>query len=230
MHFVLILMHLEYNATSDWMTLRICDTTCIFFDFLSKTRSHYILSLFNGWLSGFTLLAALPCCAEQCSFKGENVKKCIRMGITVHNVSFGEVNRLFYGRKLHFTVPLMCCGKTEFPTIKPTTYSPNDTFEYSYPLNDWTNFSHLMTKPTNRMCTLRRLRSAWANFAQADQSLCMCSVGSRGPKVSSCGHRRLWSDWADAQADLSLRWAQRSFSWFCHEAAHLFYKWIRMVS
>ena len=31
--------------------------------------------------------------------------------------------------------------------------------------------------------------------------------------------RRLWSDWADAQADLSLRWAQRSFCWVSHEAA-----------
>ena len=31
--------------------------------------------------------------------------------------------------------------------------------------------------------------------------------------------RRLWSDWANAQADLSLHWAQRSFCWFCHEAA-----------
>ena len=27
--------------------------------------------------------------------------------------------------------------------------------------------------------------------------------------------------WADAQADLSLRWAQRSFCWFCHEVAHI---------
>ena len=27
------------------------------------------------------------------------------------------------------------------------------------------------------------------------------------------------SDWADAQADLSLRWAQMPFCWFCHEAA-----------
>ena len=34
------------------------------------------------------------------------------------------------------------------------------------------------------------------------------------------GQRRLWSDWADAQADLSLRWAQ-SFCWFCHEAAQI---------
>ena len=33
------------------------------------------------------------------------------------------------------------------------------------------------------------------------------SMGSEGPKLSSCGQRRLWSDWADAQADLSPRWA-----------------------
>ena len=33
------------------------------------------------------------------------------------------------------------------------------------------------------------------------------SIGSYRPKVSSCGQRRLWSDWADAQAHLSLRWA-----------------------
>ena len=33
--------------------------------------------------------------------------------------------------------------------------------------------------------------------------------------------RRLWSDWADAQADLSLRWAHRSFCWFCHAATYL---------
>ena len=33
--------------------------------------------------------------------------------------------------------------------------------------------------------------------------------------------RRLWSDWADAQADLGLRWARMPFCWFCHEAAQL---------
>ena len=32
--------------------------------------------------------------------------------------------------------------------------------------------------------------------------------------------RRLWTDWADAQADLSLRWVNMPFCWFCHEAAH----------
>ena len=30
-----------------------------------------------------------------------------------------------------------------------------------------------------------------------------------------------WSDWADAQADLSLRWAHIPFCWFCHEAAQI---------
>ena len=40
------------------------------------------------------------------------------------------------------------------------------------------------------------------------------SVGSSGPKLSSCGQRRLWSDWVDAQADLSLRWAHTHFVGF----------------
>ena len=47
------------------------------------------------------------------------------------------------------------------------------------------------------------------------------SMGSWGPKVSSCGQWRLWSDWADAQADLSLRWEHRPFCWLCHKAAQI---------
>ena len=33
--------------------------------------------------------------------------------------------------------------------------------------------------------------------------------------------QRLWSDWADAQADWSLRWAHMPFCWFCRVAAHI---------
>ena len=58
-----------------------------------------------------------------------------------------------------------------------------------------------------------------------------CSKGSQGPKLSSCGQPaktliRLgrcpgWcSDRADAQADMSVHWAHKSFCWFCHAAAH----------
>ena len=35
-----------------------------------------------------------------------------------------------------------------------------------------------------------------------------------GPQLSMSVKRRLRSDWAGAQADLSLRWAHRSFCWF----------------
>ena len=36
------------------------------------------------------------------------------------------------------------------------------------------------------------------------------------------GQQRLRSEWADAQADLSLHlgWAHMPFCWFCHEVAH----------
>ena len=39
--------------------------------------------------------------------------------------------------------------------------------------------------------------------------------------ATNWAHNEDWSDWADAQADLSLRWAHSHFCWFCHKAAHL---------
>ena len=35
--------------------------------------------------------------------------------------------------------------------------------------------------------------------------------------------QRFWSDWVDAQADLSLCWVHRSSCWFCHALAQLYY-------
>ena len=49
----------------------------------------------------------------------------------------------------------------------------------------------------------------------------VCSMGSWGPKLSSCRQQRLWSDWADAQADLSLRWAHMHFVGFCCALAQM---------
>ena len=37
------------------------------------------------------------------------------------------------------------------------------------------------------------------------------SKGTWGPQVSTCGQRRFWSDWADTQADLSIRWGHTHF-------------------
>ena len=48
-------------------------------------------------------------------------------------------------------------------------------------------------------------------------------LDSQGYEVSSCGHRRLWSDGADAQADLSLRWEDISKGTSFHVMAHIFF-------
>ena len=53
-----------------------------------------------------------------------------------------------------------------------------------------------MTKPTMWLCAQRRLRSAWILSYPLN------------------AQRRLWSDWANAQADLSLRWAHSHFVGF----------------
>ena len=49
------------------------------------------------------------------------------------------------------------------------------------------------------------------------------SMGIWWPTLSAGGQRRFWSDWADAQADLSLRWAHIPFCRFCHVAAHFYF-------
>ena len=49
----------------------------------------------------------------------------------------------------------------------------------------------------------------------------MCFMGSKGPEASSCKQRQLSSAWADAKADLSIRWAHRTFCWFCPAAAQM---------
>ena len=54
----------------------------------------------------------------------------------------------------------------------------------------------------------------WANSVDPDQN-----VPQSAPQGS------VWSGstlFADAQADLCLRWTHMPFCWFCHEAAHFF--------
>ena len=105
------------------------------------------------------------------------------------------------------------------------------------------------------LCAQRRLRSAWVSSEDSDQPghphrlnwfFAVRSVDSWGPKLSSCGQQRLWSDWADKlyfdEWD-PLVWVRNSnltlfnclffsffiiiilympFCWFSHEAAQVF--------
>ena len=76
-----------------------------------------------------------------------------------------------------------------------------------------------------RPLVLSRVGSIYKHPPRLIRVFALRSVGSYGPKLSSCRQRRLWSDWADAQADLSFRWVHMPFCWFRHELAQ-FYKLI----
>ena len=95
--------------------------------------------------------------------------------------------------------------------------------------------SHDMTKPTKwQNQQIRRLRSAWAS-AQSDQKT-KISLGIRPvwTESSLCAQwvakdpsflhadSEDWSDWADAQADLSPRWAHNHFVGFVMSRLKLF--------
>ena len=60
------------------------------------------------------------------------------------------------------------------------------------------------------VCAQRRLRSAWAS-TQSDQSLRCLHEKVWVLSYQLSAQRRRWADCADAQADLSLRWAHSHF-------------------
>ena len=77
--------------------------------------------------------------------------------------------------------------------------SHDNTFQTQCePRHDKTN--KISVRPAKTQISLG-IRPVWS-----ESSLCAEWV-AKAPELSSCGQRRHWSDWADAQADLSLRWA-----------------------
>ena len=81
----------------------------------------------------------------------------------------------------------------------------------TFPL--FVNMSREMTKPTKWLCAQRTLRSALAS-AQSDQTLLSAWRKAKVLSYPLSAEGRLWSDWADAQADLSLRWENTHFVGF----------------
>ena len=81
-------------------------------------------------------------------------------------------------------------------------------FQCCYPEEQ---MSHSMTKPTK--WPLR------TTSASSDQSLQYAHM--KKLPIERTAHSEDWSDWADAQADMSLRWTHRSFCWFCRAAAQI---------
>ena len=124
-------------------------------------------------------------------------------------------------------------GKLNFPVYL------NITFTYWF----WCDLSCLswksskkiiwfrsMTKPTKWPARQIKRRSTWASV-QSDQSS-LSAWRKLGSLATHWMHNEDWSDCADAQADLSLRWAHMLLSWFCRAFAHYlpsFAKWTFLV-
>ena len=81
------------------------------------------------------------------------------------------------------------------------------------------HLSRLITKPTKwhvrpaRTQTSLGIRPVWSESS-------LSAWRKLGSLATHWAHSEDWSDWADAQADLSLCWAHMPFCWFCLEAAH----------
>ena len=77
----------------------------------------------------------------------------------------------------------------------------------------------------NGMCAQQTLISLGICPVWSESSL--SAWRKLGSLATHWAHSELWSDWVDAQADLSLCWVHMPFCWFCHEVAH--FKHIRVI-
>ena len=179
---------------------------------LEKLSFHsHILNLLASSLKSFTFskLSSAFLCYIPTLFLSKNdfliwlseyLSDSVVSVVTSFNYSFNSV--------LHAGISdLIFSGTFLVWLFSPVVSSPPRPFE---PPHDKTN--KMTVHPANTQISLG-IRPVWSVFSAR-------SMGSSGPKLSSCGQRRLWSDWVDAQADLSLRWVHMPFCWFCHEAAH----------
>ena len=84
------------------------------------------------------------------------------------------------------------------------------------------HLTHPMTKPTKwHVHPAKTQISLGIHPVWSESSL--SSQRNIGPLLWTTywAHSEDWSDWVNAQADLSLHWVHMSFCWFCRVVAHL---------
>ena len=95
------------------------------------------------------------------------------------------------------------------------------------PVHDWKKQQPVLTYEPHRDKTNKMAFAPSKDSDQSGNPLSLIRVfairlkKARSHSYPLSAQRILWSDWADVQADLSLRWAQ-SFCWFGHDAAHMY--------
>ena len=111
----------------------------------------------------------------------------------------------------------LCCPRSFNNWHLPVSLQPY--IHALYCAYDQPQMSRIVTKPTKWLWTQWRLRSAWAS-AQSDQNGCpgwsesLLSAWRRILSYPMSTQRRLWSDWADAQTDLSPDSLHRAHNYF----------------
>ena len=84
--------------------------------------------------------------------------------------------------------------------------------------------SHCMTKPTKR-----RVHLVWSVFTACMKKAWVLKLPIVHTMKALIGlathwaHSEDWSDWADAQAVMNLHCAHKSFCWFCHALAQIYF-------
>ena len=135
------------------------------------------------------------------SYSDNGFTNCLRLSALSYSLSqlirFAFVFLLLY-RVMALKIATILIWRHNITSIKMALWTGRYITKYE-PRHDKTN--KMSVRPAKTQVSLVRV------FA-------VRSTGSQGPKLSSCGQRRLWSDWADAQAGLSLRWAHTHFVGF----------------
>ena len=121
---------------------------------------------------------------------------------------------------------LWCCIR---PSPTPASPRPN-------PAQAWAGFnfkvtrmgsmiprdnSQRTTKPTRRPVWPAKTQISLYTNPSMTRVLVCPSLNSPAAEEGTCDQRRLWSDCADAQADLSLRWSHKFYCRFCRVLAQI---------
>ena len=111
---------------------------------------------------------------------------------------------------------------TNFILLFPPSAGFQQKLKYISHIEFWKIFQTDIFEKTNKL--------TWAPSQDSDQSghppslFRVFAVHRKKAWVLSfpvSAQRRLWSDWVDAQADLSLCWAHMSFCWFCRATVQM---------
>ena len=122
-------------------------------------------------------------------------------------------NTVFLKMRLVYTQHLVCAHFSKGPIV--WTNFPHSTGQCGV-----SDMSRLMTKPT-KWCAPSKDSDQPGHPPSLIKVFAVHLISTKDPSFLHADSED-WSDWADAQTDLSFHWAHRPYCWFCCAAAHMF--------